>query len=64
MLGEGPIYDINGSFGSLEKTFSINFNKSKKNFISPCIAMVIIVFSLLMELKPLFLKKIMEMLTF
>ena len=25
MLGEGPTYGINGSFGSPEKKFSINF---------------------------------------
>ena len=41
MLGEGPIHDINGNFGSLEKTFSINFSKSQKIFIWACITMVI-----------------------
>ena len=33
VLSEGPIYDINGNFGPLEKTFSVNFSKPKKNFI-------------------------------
>ena len=27
MLGEGPTFGINGSFGSPEKKFSINFSK-------------------------------------
>ena len=27
MLGEGPTFGINGSFGSSEKNFSINFSK-------------------------------------
>ena len=33
VLSEGPIYEINDNFGSLEKTFSFNFSKPKKNFI-------------------------------
>ena len=32
VLGEGPIFGINGSFGSPEKTFSNNFNKEKTKF--------------------------------
>ena len=32
MLGEGPIYDINGSFDSPEKRFSINFSKVNTKF--------------------------------
>ena len=40
-MGEGPIYNINGNFGSLDKTFSINFSKSKKSFIWACITVVI-----------------------
>ena len=32
VLGEGPILGINGSFGSPEKNFSINFGKVNKNF--------------------------------
>ena len=32
MLGEDPTYGINGSFGSLEKTFSINFSKANTKF--------------------------------
>ena len=31
VLGEGPTYGINGSFGSPEKKFSINLTKAKKN---------------------------------
>ena len=30
MLCEGPIDDINGSFGAAEKMFSINLSKAKK----------------------------------
>ena len=32
ILGEGPTYGINGSFGSPEKKFSINFTKANTNF--------------------------------
>ena len=32
MLGEGPTYIINGSFGSPEKKFSINFSKANTKF--------------------------------
>ena len=32
MLGEGPIFGINGSFGSAEKKFSINFFKTNTKF--------------------------------
>ena len=32
MLGEGPTYDINGSFDSSEKRFSINFSKVNTKF--------------------------------
>ena len=32
MLGEWPTYNINGSFGSPEKNFSINFSKAKTKF--------------------------------
>ena len=32
MLGEGPIYDVNGGFGAAEKKFSINFTKANKKF--------------------------------
>ena len=31
-LGEGPTYGINGSFGSPENTFSINFTKANTKF--------------------------------
>ena len=32
VLGVRPSYDINGSFGSLEKTFSINFSTENPKF--------------------------------
>ena len=32
VLGEGPIYDINGSFCAAEKKFSINFTEAKTTF--------------------------------
>ena len=32
ILGEGPVFGINGSFGSPEKKFSINFTKAKTKF--------------------------------
>ena len=32
ILGEGPTYGINESFGSPEKKFSINFNKANTKF--------------------------------
>ena len=32
VLGEGPTYGINGSFGSPEKKFSINFSKASTKF--------------------------------
>ena len=32
MLGEGDTFGINGSFGAIEKKFSINFSKTKTKF--------------------------------
>ena len=32
VLGKGPTYDINGSFGAAEKKFSINFTKGNTKF--------------------------------
>ena len=32
MLGEGPTHDINGNFGSPEKSFSVNFSKAQTKF--------------------------------
>ena len=32
MLGEGPTYGINGSFGSSEEKFSINLSKANAKF--------------------------------
>ena len=31
MLCEGPVFGINGNFGSPEKKFSINFRKANTN---------------------------------
>ena len=33
ILGEGPAYDINGSFVLPEKKFSINFTNANTNFV-------------------------------
>ena len=33
MLGVGPTSGINGSFGSPEKNFSINFSKARSKFV-------------------------------
>ena len=32
MLGEGPTFGINGSFGSSKKKFNIDFSKANKKF--------------------------------
>ena len=32
ILGEGPTYGINGSFGTLEKKFDVNFSKANTKF--------------------------------
>ena len=32
VLGEGPTFGINGSFGSAKKKFSINFSKANTTF--------------------------------
>ena len=32
MLGEGPVFRIDGSFGSPEKEFSISFSKANTKF--------------------------------
>ena len=32
MLGEGPTFYVNGSFGTPEKKFNINFSKAKTTF--------------------------------
>ena len=35
LIGEGPNFGINGSFGSVEKKFSISFSKvNKKIYLS------------------------------
>ena len=47
VLGEGDTFFINGSFGALEKKFSINFSKAKTKFSLSLLAMVIILICLL-----------------
>ena len=51
ILGLGPTFGINESFGSLEKKISINFTKKILNFAWVYIIMLIIVISLIMEKK-------------
>ena len=41
MVGEGPTYGINRSFGPPEKKFSINFSKAKTKCSWVCITVVI-----------------------
>ena len=36
VLGQGPIYGINGNFGSSEKNFSVDFSKGNTKF---CLSM-------------------------
>ena len=36
VLGEGPTFGINGSFGSSEKNLSINFSKANTKFALKC----------------------------
>ena len=57
-------YGINGSFGSLEKKFSLILVKQTQNFAWACIMMLMIVICLLMEKKYLSLKSTIKMLTF
>ena len=61
ILGEGPSYGINGSFGSPGKKFSINFSKTNTKF---CLSLQVIVICLLIEKKSLNLKLTTNMLTF
>ena len=51
MLGKGPTYGINGSFGSPKKKFILL--KQTQNFVWVYIKMLIIVICLLMERKGL-----------
>ena len=54
MLGKGPTYGINGSFGSPKKKFILL--KQTQNFVWVYIKMLIIAICLLMERKGLNLK--------
>ena len=51
ILGEGPTYDINGSFGSLEKCLILILLKQTRNFVWVYIIMLIIVICLSMKQK-------------
>ena len=62
ILGKGPTFGINGSFGAPEKKFDFNF--SEANTANTYIIMVIIATCLLMEKKSLNLKLTIKMLTF
>ena len=64
MLGNGPTYGINGSFGSPEKFLVLILVKQTQNFAWVCIAILIIIICLLMEKKSWILKRTIEMLTF
>ena len=62
ILGKGPTFGINWSFGAPEKKFDFNF--SEANTANTYIIMVIITTCLLMEKKSLNLKLTIKMLTF
>ena len=78
MLGEGPVFKINESFGSPEKRFSVNFTKANTKFclsfhfclqfakfaILLKLTMLTIVICLLKEKKFLNLKPRIKILTF
>ena len=61
VLDEGPAFGINGSFGSTEKKFSINFGRANTKF---CLSFQIIVICLLIEKKSTSWKPTIKMLTF
>ena len=65
VLGEGPIYGINGSFGSPEKKFTVSFTKANtKCCLVLHFTLLIIVVYLLMQKKYFSLKPTIEMLIF
>ena len=65
VLGEGPVYGINGSFGSPEKKFTVSFSKANtKCCLVLHFTMLIIVDYLLMQKKSFSLKPTIEMLIF
>ena len=61
ILGEGPTFGINGSFGSPEKTFSTKISKASTKF---CLNLLYLVTCLLLEKKCLNLKAKIKMLIF
>ena len=64
ILGEGPTYGINGSFGSPEKKLSINFTEANTKFCFSLHYNDDYSYCLLMEKKSLSLKPTIKMLTF
>ena len=64
ILGEGPIYGINGSFSSPEIKLILILVKQTKYFAWVSIIMQMIVICLLMEKKSLTLRPTIKMLTF
>ena len=62
MLGEGPIFGINGNFDQ-KKNLVLILVKQTKNFAWVCIIMLITI-CLLMEMKSLSLKPTIKVLTF
>ena len=64
ILDEGDTFSIKGSFGALEKTFSINFSKANTKFYLSLHYNADNVIGLLMENKYLNLKRTMKMLIF
>ena len=65
ILGEGPTYGINGSFGSPEKkSLVLILLKQAQNFVRVCITIVVRVICLLMEKKSLNLKLAIKIVSF
>ena len=63
VLGEGPAYGNNGSFGSPEKSLVLTLVNQRKKIVLVYIIMAIIVICLLMEKKSITLKPITGMST-
>ena len=64
ILGEGPTFWINGSFGSPKKRLKLILLKQPQNFVWIYVVMLIIVICLLMEKKSQSLNPTIKMLTF
>ena len=53
VLGEGPIYDVNGSFVQQRKSLVLTLLRQRQHFASVNITIMIIIFCLLTSLKPI-----------